>query len=361
LIPPAEITQKTPAKKPAPSSRAGAKPGMTPAPVLGWEKRLEKKRAYSDQTSGQIIQRAISSICDEYGMHAKFVGGTAFITTFAGEWFFAYNDRPIRLRHKNYAERTKKFADSLDYYHLQYDRFPSPLHALKYIFNHDMELKRKIMWEADSELAADQYYYADDGTMNVISRAVIFAAKAHKNAVRKGAGAPYILHPLEAAVIVASITDDEEVIAAALLHDVLEDTEVKASELQVEFGARVRKLVEGESEDKRPHLPAEETWKERKSETIDHLYSAASEEECIIALADKLSNLRACYRDSQEHGDALWEKFNVKDKAMHAWYYKAVRDALGKLQDTDAWMELSALVDKLFQDGAGDCPEDEIE
>lgn len=60
----------------------------------------------------------------------------------------------------------------------------------------------------------------------MIRKAAEFAAKAHEGAVRKGSRIPYIYHPMEAAVIVAQMTEDEEVIAAAYLHDVLEDTAV---------------------------------------------------------------------------------------------------------------------------------------
>jgi myo-inositol-1(or 4)-monophosphatase len=188
----------------------------------------------------------------------------------------------------------------------------------------------------------------DDIDMDVVSRAICFAAGAHCGAVRKGTKLPYILHPVEAAAIAASITDDMEVIAAAALHDVIEDTDVEAAQIQAEFGARVRKLVEGESENKRPELPAAATWKTRKSETVEYLRSAASNDERIIALADKLSNIRACLRDYEETGDAMWEKFNMTDKEMQAWYYTSIRDALGTLQSTAAWQEFNALVTRLF-------------
>jgi myo-inositol-1(or 4)-monophosphatase len=192
------------------------------------------------------------------------------------------------------------------------------------------------------------YQYFGDAEMDIVSRAIIFAAKAHSGATRKGTNLPYLLHPVEAAAIAASVTDDKEVIASAALHDVLEDTEVNAAQLQIEFGARVRKLVESESENKRPGLPASETWKARKSETIDYLQSVATEDERIIALADKLSNIRACLRDYEEVGDAMWEKFNMPDKEMQAWYYSSVRNALGRLQNTAAWQEFNHLVDRLF-------------
>jgi len=186
------------------------------------------------------------------------------------------------------------------------------------------------------------------GETDVITKAIIFAANAHRCGKRKGTSLPYILHPAEAAVIAASITDDPEVIAAAALHDVIEDAGIMGDELQAEFGERIRKLVESESENKRKDRPASETWKERKEEGIDYLQNAATEDERMIAIADKLSNIRECWRDYQECGDAFWEKFNMKDKKMQEWYYKAIRDALASLQDTNAWKEYSMLTDKLF-------------
>ena len=56
---------------------------------------------------------------------------------------------------------------------------------------------------------------------------------------------PYILHPLEAAVIVGTMTDDQNLIAAAVLHDVVEDAGVTIEEIEAKFGKRVRELVFG--------------------------------------------------------------------------------------------------------------------
>lgn len=80
--------------------------------------------------------------------------------------------------------------------------------------------------------------------------------------MRKGSKIPYIYHPMEVALIVAQMTDDPEVIAAAYLHDVLEDTSVTPEELERTFGGRILSLVQEESEDK------ERTWRERKASTI---------------------------------------------------------------------------------------------
>lgn len=60
--------------------------------------------------------------------------------------------------------------------------------------------------------------------MNILDKAIIYAAKAHSGAFRKSSQIPYIVHPMEAATIAARMTDDMKVIAAAVLHDVIEDT-----------------------------------------------------------------------------------------------------------------------------------------
>ena len=83
----------------------------------------------------------------------------------------------------------------------------------------------------------------------MIQKAALFAAKAHEGMIRKGSRIPYIYHPMEVALIVAQMTDDPEVIAAAYLHDVLEDTSVTPEELEQNFGSRVLSFVMAESED----------------------------------------------------------------------------------------------------------------
>lgn len=182
----------------------------------------------------------------------------------------------------------------------------------------------------------------------MVEKAIIFAAKAHKGTFRKSTNIPYIVHPMEAGAIAASVTDDEKVIAAAILHDTLEDTDTTPEDIRREFGDEVLRLIESDSEDKREELPPEETWKMRKEETIDYLRNRADKKEKIIALSDKLSNIRAIYRDYQTIGDALWDRFNQKDKNEHAWYYKSFIETLSELKGTAAYEEYCELAVKIF-------------
>lgn len=181
---------------------------------------------------------------------------------------------------------------------------------------------------------------------SLLDRAITFAVKAHQGVERKGKGFPYIVHPMEAVCIVATMTNDQELLAAAALHDVIEDTDTTADDLKKEFGERVAMLVEAESDDKTGGLKAE-TWHQRKQDTLDRLRNANLDIK-IVALGDKLSNMRAIAHDYAVLGDELWNRFTVKDPAEHAWRYHALAEALNDLSDTDAYKEFHTLVNKTF-------------
>lgn len=181
---------------------------------------------------------------------------------------------------------------------------------------------------------------------SLLDRAIIFAVKAHQGVERKGKGFPYVVHPMEAVCIVATMTNDQELLAAAALHDVIEDTDTTADDLKKEFGERVAMLVEAESDDKTGGSKAE-TWHQRKQDTLDRLRNADLDIK-IVALGDKLSNMRAIAHDYAVLGDELWNRFTVKDPAEHAWRYHALAEALNDLSDTDAYKEFHTLVNKTF-------------
>ena len=178
-------------------------------------------------------------------------------------------------------------------------------------------------------------------------RAICFAVNAHSGMTRKGGGTPYIVHPMEAAVIASYLTSDEDVLCAAVLHDTVEDTSVTAEDLREEFGERIASLVLFDSENKREGLPAADTWELRKRETLDALSSSGREEQ-ILVLADKLSNMRSIYRSYLEKGDALWLAFNQKDKNRQEWYYRSIAEKLTLLRDSSAYREYLSLLDLVF-------------
>ena len=187
--------------------------------------------------------------------------------------------------------------------------------------------------------------------MELVSEAISFAVKAHDGMRRKKSDVPYILHPLEAAVIVGSMTEDQNVIAAAVLHDVVEDTGVTLEEVEEKFGKRIKELVASETENKRENLPASDTWRIRKEESLAELESTDDINVLMLWIGDKLSNIRAIYREWQKEGDALWQNFNQKDPAEHAWYYKTIAKLTERLSDTTAWIEYKTITEIVFGKG----------
>ncbi len=188
----------------------------------------------------------------------------------------------------------------------------------------------------------------------LLEKAITFAATAHKDQFRKGTSTPYVLHPIEAATIVATMSTDPEIIAAAALHDVIEDTDTTLEQVSELFGDRVAFFVASESENKREHLSAESTWKLRKQETLNHLKSAPIEIK-MITLGDKLSNMRAIHRDHKTLGDRLWARFNQKDKSEHHWYYQEIANCMPELKDYPAFQEYTELLEKVFISGTVKC------
>lgn len=188
--------------------------------------------------------------------------------------------------------------------------------------------------------------------MELVSEAVAFAVKAHDGMRRKKSESVYILHPMEVAVIVGTMTNDQEVIAAAALHDVVEDTPVTIEEIEQKFGKRVRDLVASETEDKRAELPPSETWRIRKEESLNVLANTEDIAVVMLWLSDKLSNIRSIFRDFKAEGNQMWQRFNQKDPAQQAWYYHSIVNLTKRLSHTSAWLEFRALTEIVFGKGA---------
>ena len=182
----------------------------------------------------------------------------------------------------------------------------------------------------------------------LLDKAILFAVKAHHNTERRGKGFPYIVHPMEAVEIVATITPDQELLAAAALHDTIEDTDVTVEDIRREFGDRVAELVHAESDQFTEGVSEEDSWHDRKQAAIDRL-KAAPYDAKIVALGDKLSNMRAIARDYSIQGDELWQIFHAKNKADHEWHYRGLADSLKELSDTFAYKEFVTLIDQVFR------------
>jgi myo-inositol-1(or 4)-monophosphatase len=181
----------------------------------------------------------------------------------------------------------------------------------------------------------------------LLDRAIVFAVQAHAGTERRGKGYPYIIHPLEAMEIVATMTTDQELLAAAVLHDTVEDTDVTVEQIRAEFGERIASLVADETEERLEGVSEEESWFDRKQAAIAHL-ATASHDAKIVALGDKLSNMRAIARDYVVQKNSLWNLFHVKDRKYHEWHYRSLVAALRELEGTFAYKEFEQLVNHVF-------------
>ena len=181
----------------------------------------------------------------------------------------------------------------------------------------------------------------------LLDRAIVFAVKAHAGTERRGKGFPYIVHPMEAVEIVSTMTTDQELLAAAALHDTVEDTPVTVEQIRAEFGDRVAELVSSESDTFEDGVSEEDSWHSRKQAAIDRL-AKASHDAKIVALGDKLSNMRAIARDYSLKGDELWKLFHAKNRSDHEWHYRGLAESLSELSDTFAYKEFVQLINQVF-------------
>ena len=183
--------------------------------------------------------------------------------------------------------------------------------------------------------------------LQILDRAILFAVEAHKGQLRKD-GTAFILHPLEDAAIVGTMTADPEIIAAAVLHDTVEDTAVTPAQILEQFGQRVYELVMHETEDKRADVPPEETWRIRKEETLLTLAQSTDVAVKMLWLGDKLSNMRAFHRQFFAEGESIFRRFNNTNPKDQAWYYGTVLRLLEALSDHPAYREYERLYHEVF-------------
>ena len=183
---------------------------------------------------------------------------------------------------------------------------------------------------------------------SILDRAMHFAIDAHANTERRGKGFPYSVHLMEAVTIAATITSDQEILAATALHDTIEDTGVTLEQLRAEFGDRVASLVEAESDKYANGYSEKDSWIVRKKAAIDRLKNAPYDAK-IVAMGDKLSNMRAIAGDYERVGDDLWKIFHAPNgKSDHVWRYHKLAEALFDLAETPAYRAFITLVERIF-------------
>lgn len=165
--------------------------------------------------------------------------------------------------------------------------------------------------------------------MPLLQKALNKSYELHKHAKRKNSDVSYLVHIFDAAKYLMYETNDQEIIAAGLLHDTLEDTNYSEEELKHDFNERIYSLVKFSTEPKnnihKTKQEMKESWKERKQHSISKLKNGTYEE-LLVFLADKTSNLRSIQEDIL-FKVGVWSKFNASKQEIE-WYYTSIRDAL---------------------------------
>lgn len=175
----------------------------------------------------------------------------------------------------------------------------------------------------------------------MIFDAIEFAAAAHRGQYRKGTQIPYLMHPLSAARTVIDAGFPEHVVAAAILHDIVEDTPHTVEEIRSRFGDRVAELVDACSEPNH----AQDSWEVRKQRTVDALAATTDQEILLVAIADKLDNIRSIREDLALRGEETWKRFK-RGREKQAWYYQSLSRAFKDRLATEAGERLAALFEQ---------------
>lgn len=160
----------------------------------------------------------------------------------------------------------------------------------------------------------------------VVYRAICLAASAHRTQTRKASDLPYISHPAAvASILVQAGVTNPNIIAAAWLHDVVEDTAVTIEDIAAQFPAEVVTLVDFMSETKRDQSGTRLSWAERKAAHIRKMATASVEARTIM-LADKLHNMTTMLADQSGLPD-FWNRFNAPKSELLNYYASMVATA----------------------------------
>lgn len=179
---------------------------------------------------------------------------------------------------------------------------------------------------------------------DIKTRAMEFAINAHMGQVRKSEkDKPMIVHPLTAGKILEEYGYDDNIVAAAYLHDVVEDTKYTLEDIKEEFGDEVANLVNYASEPDKSL-----SWEERKKHTINEIKYAPLKNKLVVC-ADKISNLEDLYILFQKQGKRNFTAFKRGEESQR-WYYTSIYESLIYNEDASLpiFKRLKEIIDKVF-------------
>lgn len=184
-------------------------------------------------------------------------------------------------------------------------------------------------------------------TLNtIVQNAIAYAITKHDKQIRKGTDLPYSLHPVSLAMMLLEERLKPEIVAAALLHDTIEDTETTYEELESVFGLEVTELVRACTEEDQ-----KEKWELRKENTINKFKHQTEDAKWVI-LADKLHNLYSMYTQNIHEGDQMWSYFS-RDVDKQKWYYQSLLSLFKKeshMKHSNMLLAFQNYYDALFEE-----------
>ena len=174
---------------------------------------------------------------------------------------------------------------------------------------------------------------------SLIDTAARIAAIAHKNQRRRQNDIPYIMHPTSVALLLSQHGFPDAVVAAALVHDVLEDTDFPEEELRTAMGEEVMAIVDAVTND--DSLP----WEEKKLKYIETV-RAGGDGIKAVATADKIHNMKDLITSLEERGPEVWEYFN-RSREKKIWFEEAMLAMLKESWQNPLVDEYGRLLDHL--------------
>lgn len=191
-------------------------------------------------------------------------------------------------------------------------------------------------------------------TNDLTAKALEISAKFYNNQVREGSDIPYIVYPVEVAMILQQFGASEEMIAASLLKGVFENIDNRQSDsvdlIEKSFGEKAHKIIEiinGISwTDNKDNIH----WKVQKQQILDYLEKPDTPLDIkMVFCAQEVGNMRELVRRHREIGDNIWEKLN-KRYDDQKWYYQSLVKSLESLEVYEMHKGFRFLVDALFKE-----------
>ena len=175
-------------------------------------------------------------------------------------------------------------------------------------------------------------------------KALLYAARLHRDQERKGTDTPYVTHLLAVTAIVGENGGTEDEVIAALLHDGPEDQggKERLEDIRARFGDEVAEIVDGCTDTYEEPKPA---WRPRKEAYVARMASAPASVR-LVSSADKLHNARTILADLRTVGDDLWDRL-TGGKEGTLWYYRALVEAYAEAGSNHVIKELDRVVRKI--------------